>query len=64
MKGLIMETCSLCGKLKKRGKVKYVNFTFTFVSDDDTIKSNGYLCKKCIKKIRQPLSLTQSTKSV
>ena len=53
MKGLIMETCSLCGKLKKRGKVKYVNFTFSFVSDDDTIKSNGYLCKKCIKKIRQ-----------
>lgn len=64
MKGLIMETCSLCGKLKKRDKVKYVNFTFSFVSDDETIEKSGYLCKKCIKKIEQPLSLTQSTKSV
>ena len=59
MKGLIMETCSLCGKTKKRGKVKYVNFSFSFVSDDDKIKASGYLCKKCIKKIRQPLSLSR-----
>lgn len=52
-----METCSLCGKLKKRGKVKYVHLFFSFVSDDETIEKDCYLCKKCIKKIRQPLTI-------
>lgn len=61
MKGLIMKTCGLCGKLKKRGKVKYVNFSFFFVSDDETIKTTGYLCKKCIKKLKQPPELGFST---
>ena len=57
MKGLIMETCTLCGKLKKRNKVKYTHFSFSFVSDDDKIETSGYLCKKCIKKMKKPFSI-------
>lgn len=56
-----MKTCSLCGKIKKRGKVKYVNFSFSFVSDDETIEKSSYLCKKCIKKIKQQPKLGFNT---
>lgn len=53
LKGDIMETCKLCGKLKKRKKVKYCVFSYDIISENEIIKINGFLCKKCIKKLKR-----------
>ena len=52
MKGLIMGTCSICGKKKKRSKLKYTVIHYDIISENEIIHKNGFLCKKCIKKLR------------
>ena len=47
-----MKTCQMCQKHKKRKKVRYTVFSYYLLADDETIKKSGFLCKKCIKKLK------------
>ena len=47
-----MKKCDFCGKKKKRNKLKYAVIHYEIISENEIIKKSGFLCKKCIKKLR------------